>query len=134
MSTSESAFPAADINELNRMSARFAPTEIRVDLSHLSPGDRSALTDLVRAARILDDIFIDQLWSGGHALLEKLKQDRSELGRARLQYFWLNKGPWSDLDGHVAFLPNVPARKPEGANFYPPDMTKQEFEAWVKTL
>ena len=31
-------------------------------------------------------------------------------------------------------MPGVPARKPEGANFYPEDMTKAEFESWVKTL
>src|ERR1051325_3134730 len=134
MTLSETAFSAPDTAELNRMTSRFAVTEIRADTSHLTPGDRSALADLVRAARIFDDIFMDQLWSGGHALLEKIKQDRSPLGRAQLQYFWLNKGPWSDLDGHVAFLAGVPARKPLGANFYPEDMTKEQFESWVKTL
>ena len=36
----------------------------------------------------------------------------------------MNKGPWSDLDGHTAFVPGVPAHKPQGANFYPEDMTK----------
>ena len=51
-----------------------------------------------------------------------------------MDYFWLNKGPWSDLDEHKAFLPGVPERKPPGAAFYPPDMTREEFEAWVKTL
>jgi hypothetical protein len=134
MTLAETAFSAADLAELNRMSSRFAPTEIRVDISHLSPGDRSALIELVRAARVLDDIFIDQLWSGGHAMLEKLKQDHSELGRARLEYFWRNKGPWSDLDGHAAFLQDVPPRKPAGANFYPADMSKEQFESWVKSL
>jgi hypothetical protein len=133
MSLTETAF-SADLAELHRMSSRFAPTDIRVDISHLTPGDRSALVELIRAARIFDDIFMDQLWSGNHALLEKLKQDRSELGRARLQYFWLNRGPWSDLDGHTAFLPDVPARKPPGCNFYPEDMSKEQFEAWVKNL
>ena len=134
MTLSETAYSAADLAELNRMSSRFAPTEIPADTSHLSPGDRSALAELVRAARILDDIFMDQLWSGNHALLAKLKEDHSALGRARLQYFWLNKGPWSDLDGHAAFLPDVPPRKPAGANFYPVDMSKEQFESWVKTL
>jgi hypothetical protein len=134
MSLTEAAFSAADLAELNRMSSRLAPTEIRTDLSHLSPGDRSALAELVRAARILDDIYMDQLWSGGHALLDKLKQDQSPVGRARLQYFWLNKGPWSDLDGHAAFLPDVPLKKPAGANFYPEDMSKEQFETWVKGL
>ena len=134
MTISETALSAADLAEINHMSSRFAPTEIRAETSHLSPGDRTALAELVRAARILDDIFIDQLWDGGHALLAKLKEDHSPLGEARLKYFWLNKGPWSDLDGHVAFLPGVPPRKPLGASFYPTDMSKEQFEAWVKTL
>ena len=67
-----------------------------------------------------------QYWSGDHALYEKLKQDTTPLGKARLHYFLLNKGPWSDLDGHTAFLPGVPERKPLGANFYPEDITRDE--------
>ena len=74
------------------------------------------------------------MWSGTRALYSKLQEDKTPLGKARARYFWLNKGPWSDLDGHTAFIPGVPDRKPLGANFYPPDMTREEFEAWVKTL
>ena len=40
-----------------------------------------------------------------------------------MHYFWLNKGPWSEIDEHAAFIPGVPSRKLEGANFYPEDMT-----------
>jgi hypothetical protein len=62
------------------------------------------------------------------------RRTRLPLGQARARYFWLNKGPWADLDGHTAFIPGVPDRKPLGANFYPDDMTREEFEAWAKTL
>lgn len=134
MILTQAAYPAADPAELHRMASRLAATEIRVDTSRLSQQDRKALAELIRAARILDDVFMEQLWSGDRALLEKLKQDHSEVGMARLKYFLLMKGPWSDLDGHAAFLPDVPARKPLGANFYPADMTKAEFESWVKGL
>jgi hypothetical protein len=125
---------AADLNELKRMSARFTPAPLKVDTSRLSPGDRKALAKLIEAARAIDSLYMTQLWAGNHALHEKLKRDRSALGKARLDYFWRNKGPWSDLDEHRAFVPDVPERKPEGANFYPPDMTKAEFETWAKTL
>ena len=84
------------------------------------PGDRKALPKLVEAARVLNLLFMDQLWSGNRALYAKLQKDTTPLGKARLHYFWLNKGPWSDLDDHAAFVPGVPARKPLGANFYPP--------------
>jgi hypothetical protein len=123
-----------DLNQLNRMSARFAPVTLKYDTPALSSGDRQALPKLVEAARVLNHLFLDQLWSGNRDLYAKLQKDNTPLGQARLHYFWLNKGPWSDLDDHAAFIPGVPARKPLGANFYPPDMTREEFEAWVKTL
>jgi hypothetical protein len=122
------------LGQLKKMTARFAPAELHADTAALSPGDKQALARLVEAASIIDDIFMRQLWSGNAALYEKLKQDTTPLGKARLHYFWIEKGPWSDLDGHTAFLPGVPERKPAGANFYPEDMTREEFEKWVKTL
>src|SRR5436305_722137 len=123
-----------DLNQLNQMSARFAPVSLKYDTSKLSAGDRKALAKLVEAARVVNFLFMDQLWNGNRELYSKLQKDTTPLGKARLHYFWLNKGPWSDLDAHAAFLPGVPERKPLGANFYPPDMTREEFEAWVKTL
>ena len=123
-----------DLAQLKQMSARFAPVKLNAETAALSAGDRQALTKLVDAARILNFVFMDQLWSGNRALYDKLQKDTTPLGKERLHYFWLNKGPWSDLDGHTAFLPEVPERKPLGANFYPGDMSREEFEAWVKTL
>ncbi|HEV2992396.1 MAG TPA: hypothetical protein VG759_28445 [Candidatus Angelobacter sp.] len=125
---------APDLAELKKMSARFASTPLQVDTAKLSAGDRKALVKLVQAAGIVNHIFMNQLWSGDVALYQKLQQDKSPLGRERLHYFWVNKGPWSEIDEHKAFLPGVPAKKPAGANFYPEDMTKEEFESWIKTL
>ncbi|HEY2393178.1 MAG TPA: hypothetical protein VGK22_18525 [Candidatus Angelobacter sp.] len=123
-----------DAAELNRMAARFAPAPLDVDLSALSAGDKKALAKLVEAGHVIDHLFMQQFWSGNLALYQKLQQDKSPLGQARLHYFWINKGPWSEIDEHKVFLPGVPAKKPLGANFYPEDMTKEEFEAWVKIL
>ncbi len=123
-----------DLNQLKQITARHAPVTLKYDEASLSAGDRKALPKLVEAARVLNLIFMDQVWSGNRALYAKLQKDTTPLGKARLHYFWLNKGPWSDLDEHSAFVPGVPARKPMGANFYPDDMTREEFEAWVKTL
>jgi hypothetical protein len=123
-----------DLAQLNRMIARFAPVELKVDLSGLSPGDRQALVKLIEAAQIYNDLYMRQLWSGNSALYAKLQQDTTPLGKARLHCFWINKAPWSELDAHTAFLTGVPARKPLGANFYPEDITREQFEAWVKTL
>ena len=59
--------------------------------------------------------------------------DSSELGRARLHYFLINKGPWSRLDHNEPFVPGAPPKPPQG-NFYPAGATKEEVEAWIKTL
>jgi hypothetical protein len=116
------------------MIARFAPVELRVDTSGLSQADSRALAKLIAAARLVDDIFLTQYWGGDQALYARLRKDTAPLGKARLHYFRINKSPWSALDDLRAFLPDAPSRKPLGANFYPPDLTKQEFETWVKTL
>ncbi|MBZ5526003.1 MAG: hypothetical protein LAP21_27590 [Acidobacteriia bacterium] len=126
--------PLPDQAELKKMTARFAPTPLPVDTSRLSRGDALALPKIIDAARLLNRIFINQLWSGNAALYQKLLQDNSPLGLARRHYFWINKSPWSEIDEHQVFLPDAPAKKPLGANFYPEDMTREEFEAWVKTL
>ncbi|MBI2679012.1 MAG: hypothetical protein HYX28_09545 [Candidatus Koribacter versatilis] len=126
--------PTPSIAELGKMTARFAPTPIVVSTADLSAGDQQALVKLIQAAAILNHVFMDQLWSGDRDVFANLQKDKSALGRARLHYFWLNKGPWSDLDHGKAFLPDVPAEKPAGANFYPEDMTRQDFEMWVETL
>jgi hypothetical protein len=120
--------------QLEKMAARFAHTPLRVDTSKLSSGDQKALVKLIEAARLLDDIFLQQFWSGNTNLYTKLQKDKTALGKARLNYFWINKSPWSALDEFEPFIPGVPARKPMGANFYPEDMTKDEFERWVASL
>src|SRR5215467_3386570 len=114
--------------------ARFAPTPLHVDRSSLSPGDKAALAKLIEAARVVNHLFMQQMWSRNLETYQKLQSDKSPLGQERLHYYRINKGPWSEIDDHSAFIPGVPLRKPAGANFYPEDMTKAEFEAWVKTL
>src|SRR5580692_2039655 len=123
-----------DLAQLERMASRFAPTPLRVDTSKLSSGDRQALVKLIEAARILNDVFLQQMWDGNLALYGRLQRDTTPVGKARLHYFWLNKGPWSDIDDYKAFLPGVPPRKLRGANFYPDNMSKGDFETWVATL
>ncbi len=126
---------APGLAQLEKMTARFASTPLRVDTSKLSAGDRQALLKLIEAGRIMDDIFRAQYWSGNAALYPRLQKDATTaLGRARLQYFRINQSPWSILDGYKAFLPDVPAEKLKGANFYPEDMSREEFETWVATL
>jgi len=118
---------------LATMQARFAPVPIGVDLSALPENERACVRKLVEASKIVDTLFLRQAWSGNETLLLDLAQDRTPLGRARLRYFVLNKGPWSRLDHNQPFLPGVPA-KPASGSFYPEDATKEEVEAWMGSL
>ncbi|MBA3948522.1 MAG: hypothetical protein H0X44_01090 [Acidobacteria bacterium] len=119
--------------QLQQMIARFAPVDIGADVSALPPPEQAALAKMVEAARLMDGLFLQQVWAGNTSLLVQLAGDRTPLGQARLHYSLINKGPWSRLDHDAPFIPGVPA-KPETANFYPEDATKEEIETWIDTL
>jgi hypothetical protein len=122
------------------MAKRFAPVDLTADTAKLSKGDRVAIEKLIEAAKIVDTLQLRQRWSGNEALWAALQKDTTPLGKARRDYFWLNKGPWSIIDGNRSFMPaeysgiKIPAEKPAGANFYPEGASKQELETWMNSL
>lgn len=122
-----------DAARLQAMTARFAPVDIGADIAALPANERQALAKLVQAGRIMDALFLRQVWGGNDAVLFDLLADTTPFGRQRLHYFLINKGPWSRLDHNEPFLPGVPA-KPECAHFYPAGATKADLDAWMKTL
>jgi Peptidase family M49 len=133
--------------EINTMAARFAPADIRADLSALPENERRALGRLVDAARVMDSLFLKQAWAGNDAMLQDLahaavSQSRAtgaagsasaDAAYARLHYFLINKGPWSRLDHNRVFVPGAP-EKPDGANFYPSGATKADVQKWLDSL
>jgi hypothetical protein len=123
----------ANAEELSSLSERFAPVDIKVDLSGLPAQERAALAKLVEAARYVDALFMRQRFTGNDALLLQLSSDRTPAGRGRLDYFLLNKGPWSELDEDRPFVPGVGA-KPKSANFYPADATREQVDTWMQKL
>jgi Peptidase family M49 len=127
----EKAIPSA--SDLAAMTARFAPVDVRVDVSVLPMEERTALAKLIEASRQVDALFMRQRWAGNNALLLELLNDRSPLGTARLNYFLLNKGPWSELDENRPFLKDT-GEKPPGGDFYPANATRDELDAWMTGL
>jgi hypothetical protein len=121
------------VQQLQSMTARFAPVDLSADLSKLPANERQALAKLVEAARVFDALFLRQVWAGNDTMLLSLLGDTTELGRARLHYFLINKGPWSRLDHNEPFIPGAPPKPPQG-NFYPAGATKEEVEAWIQAL
>jgi hypothetical protein len=125
--------PAGDA-DLARKIARFAPTTLTADTSKFTAKDRQALDKIIAAAKLLDPLFLRQVWTGNDALEKKLQADKTAVGRQRLHYFYINDGPWSRLDDKEPFIEGVPKEKPVGASYYPEDMTKDEFNSWLQEL
>jgi len=120
--------------ELAKKIARFAPTVLTADTARLNAKDKLALNKIIEAAKLLDPLFLRQVWSGNAALEAKLLADKSAVGRQRLHYFYINDGPWSRLDSNEPFIDGVPKEKPPQAAAYPDDMTRDEFNSWVQGL
>jgi peptidase M49-like protein len=120
--------------ELEKKIRRFSPTVLTANTARLSAADRKALQKIIEAAKLLDPLFLRQVWSGNDALKQKLEADKSVVGRQRLHYFLINDGPWSRLDNNEPFIEGVPHEKPPHANFYPDDITKEEFNSWLESL
>jgi peptidase M49-like protein len=128
--SSGAAGELAIVSDIARRLAQFAPTRLTADLSALSPADRRALDALVRASSRLDDVYLRQAWAGNPKLEQELAGLTGPQAEAARAYFRINGGPWDLLDGRKPFIGRLP--HPEGAGFYPEDLTRAEFEAWVK--
>ena len=115
---------------------RFAPTDIRADVGSLPASEQQTLEHLIQAARLIDGLFLEQVWSGNPSLLLALAGDDTPEGRVERHYFLINKGPWSRLDEDEVFVRrhlHVPP-KPQQANYYPADATRDEVDKWFSTL
>jgi hypothetical protein len=99
--------PLPDAAKLERLAARLAPVDLTADVSALPAGERAALARLIEASKLMDAVFLRQVWAGNPALLIDLQRDKTPLGRARLHAFMQNKGPWLRLDKDQPFLPGI---------------------------
>ncbi|GIW52302.1 MAG: hypothetical protein KatS3mg081_1657 [Gemmatimonadales bacterium] len=105
--------------------AQYAVVPLEVNLDSLSPRDRQLLAALVSAAAQMDTLFWHQAYGNYQALLASIRDP--DLRR----YVEINYGPWDRLAGDEPFIEGV-GPKPPGANFYPPDLTKEEFESYLQ--
>jgi hypothetical protein len=115
--------------DIDKRVAQFAATPLTADLSALQADDRQVLAKLVQAAKLMNEIFLRQAWAGNPALREKLKTARGPHMAAAREYFRINFGPWDRLAERQPFLGDK--KNPPGAGYYPEDLTKQDFEAWI---
>ncbi len=110
--------PGMNMNEkLNE----FATFKLTANIDHLTDNEKEILPYLFEAAEIMDDLYWKQAIGNYGEFLSRVKNNDAN-AFAKIQY-----GPWDRLNGNKPYLTNV-GPKPAGANFYPGDMTKEEFE------
>ena len=120
-----------DVTEVKAQLEKFAPVEIDYDETILSSGDKKALAKLVEAAKLMDDIFLRQVYHKNVAIRDALAKGSSPDYDVLKAYFDVNFGPFDRLEADAPFI-NTDEQKPDGANFYPVDMSKTEFDQWIK--
>ena len=107
-----------DVADLQSKSARFAPTDLTADISALPANEREALAHMVRAAQVMDALFLEQVWAGNESMLFSLIKDETPAGKARLHEFVINKGPWGRLDHNAVFIPGAPEKLPSAIRVF----------------
>lgn len=105
---------------------------VKPDFSTLTDGERAALLYAVSASKIMTAIYLDQAYEGNRQIVEKLMRSQDAESQDLLTYFGIQGCPWDSYNHDEPFIPGV-GPKPKFGSFYPPDLTKEEWEAWLKT-
>lgn len=109
------------MSEIQKKVNEFVEVELKSDISHLSEDQKEMLSYLFDAAEIMDDIFWKQAFGDKDELLNAIENEDLK------KFVHINYGPWERLNDNKPFVKGY-EEKPKGANFYPEDMTKEEFE------
>lgn len=101
--------------------SKYVPVTLSADISALTANQKKLLNHLFTAAQIMDDIYWKQTFGDKSKLMSSIDDEET------LEFVKINYGPWDRLNGNKPFIPSY-GEKPKGANFYPKDMTVEEFE------
>ncbi len=119
-----------DTMMIKKQLAKFASVKVETPAELLTTRQKKLVDELVEAARIMDELFLRQVYEENVMLRDKLKGNRSK-APATYEYFIINFGPFDRLNHDEPFVKGI-GNKPLGATFYPSDMTKKEFTNWLK--
>ncbi len=109
-------------SETQKLLSKYTPFELTTDLSVLSDNQKEMIKVLIEASAVMDDLFWYDAYGSKNDLLGSLENEEQQA------FALVNYGPWDRLDGNASFIEGV-GPKAAGANYYPKDMTKEEFEA-----
>lgn len=114
----------------------FAHTTIKADISHLTEKQHKMIKILSEAGHHADRIFWMQSSIDGLSIKDSLeillKNNDSQYLKNLLEYVKINYGPYDLIYEGERFIGEGPEKKPKVANFYPADMTKEEFEKFIE--
>jgi len=113
---------ADETMESSALLAKYTPVRLTADLTVLTDRQKEMVPLLIEAAQIMDQLFWKDAYGDREALLNSIEDPNLR------RFAEINYGPWDRLDGDKPFIDGV-GPKPLGANFYPPDMSKEEFDA-----
>lgn len=114
---------AAQQSPYQALADQYVQFTLTTDMSKLTDNEKKMIPLLIETANIMEDIYWQNAYGDKTELMEPFAQDS-----AALKYLAINYGPWDRLNDNRAFIDGV-GSKPAGANFYPTDMTKDEFDA-----
>jgi hypothetical protein len=109
--------------EMKANLAKFDEVTLTTDLGWLSGEERQIIGILIDAAAIMDDIFWMQAYGDKQEFLASVTNEYAA------RYSMIHYGPWDRLNDNEPFIPGFGEKNP-AAQFYPADMTVEEFEAW----
>jgi hypothetical protein len=125
--------PPPVVDDIELRIKKFSRTPIDYDRKLLNEEETRVVRTLIEASKYIDEIF----WRQASEKNPQWRQDLEVLAKGSEKYhhaehyFQIMKGSWDRLLENEPFL--EVGKKPPGAAFYPPDMTKEEFENWIKT-
>ena len=111
-----------ELTDAEKRLQKYVSVELTTNVSKLTENQRLMIPSLIKVAQIMDDLFWKQAYGDKEAFLESITNENTR------RFANINYGPWDRLDGNKPFIEGV-GEKPLGANYYPKDMTKEEFEA-----
>ncbi len=119
----DGALNPVSLEEVQKRLEIYAPFKLTADISHLSEKEKQILPLLFEVAEIMNEIFWQQAIGNKENFLNRITDEPTK------KFAKINYGPWDRLNNNKPFIDGI-GKKPAGANFYPVDMTKEEFEAF----
>ena len=126
----EGAIQIAPTAHLEMMRGQFAKVEMEPDTSFLTEEERRVVNILNEVARIMSEIYMRQRAEENPTWRVDIAGGTHPDRQLLFDLFDLHFGPWDSLDENKPFYGDV--KMPEGAAFYPADITREEFNAWIE--